>query len=60
MYLYRGHSARKSLDKGEGIDKKATENDIERRPCSQKSDALHTICSMYFFSVTQSFLLRFP
>ena len=34
---------------------KATKNDIERRDCSQKSDASHKNSSLYFYSVAQSF-----
>ena len=33
MYLHRGHSVSKPLEKGEGV---ATKNDIERMVCSQK------------------------
>ena len=36
--------------------KEATENDIERGRAVKKSDAPHTNSSIFFFSVTQSFL----
>ena len=51
MYVNRGHSARASLAKGEGVDEESNkeQKDIERRACSQKSDILHTNSSMYFF-----------
>ena len=39
--------------------KKATESDIERKACSEKSDVPHTDSTMYFLYVTQSFLLGF-
>ena len=39
----------RQLGRGREKTKKATENDIERRACSQKSDVPHTNSSMYFF-----------
>ena len=48
MYLYRGHSASMSIGKGEKVDEESN-NEIERRASSQKSDAPHTNSFMYFF-----------
>ena len=47
------------VERGREKTTKVTENDIEWRACSQKSDAFHTNSSVFFFSVTQSFLLGF-
>ena len=38
IYLYRGHSASTSIWKGREKTKRAAENDIEERACSQKND----------------------
>ena len=48
MYLFRGHSASMSIGKGEEVDEESN-NEIERRASSQKSDAPHTNSFMYFF-----------
>ena len=49
IHLYRGHSESTSLGQEEGVDKEISENEIERRACSQKSDVPNTNSSMFFF-----------
>ena len=49
MYFYKDHSAIGSLARGREKTKKATENDIEIRACSQESHVLHKNSSIFFF-----------